>query len=149
TEAGVAGAVLVGVGGEDQQAGVDVGDRDGLGEGHDPGHQLQRAVGRQAGDDDIGQGVGRGVVGIAEPEVGGGHGPAAVFQHGDGLVGAGRSVVYRGDVEGYCVCDWVGVDAGVSFPARRSSDLTEAGVAGAVLVGVGGEDQQAGVDVGD
>ena len=78
----------------------------------------QRAGCRQRGDLDRQQLLAGESVAIAEAEVGGREGVGRVFAGRDGLVGAARSVVDRGDVERQRVGRRIEVDA-ADWPCRR------------------------------
>ena len=81
------------------------------------------------------EGVRRAVDGIGEAEVGGGEGVGRVLVGRDRVVGAGRRVVDRGDVDGDRVGALVEVDAAVGGAAVVLHLEGEAGVGRAVGVG--------------
>src|SRR5947207_254415 len=100
-EGGVAGPVGVGGRGELELAARDVGHGDLIAGRHRRPVVLERAPGGQAqgGHLDRGQVVGRGVVGVGEPEITGGEGVGDVLVGAHGVVGALGGVVHRVDCD--------------------------------------------------
>src|SRR5439155_1543031 len=101
-ERGIARAIGVSRRGVDQVA--EVRDQNVLTCGDIDAAKLERASGRQSGDDDglevVGtrRRTGTGIDRISEAEVGGAEGVRAILNNGDGGVGARRRIVHTGDV---------------------------------------------------
>src|SRR5205085_2407417 len=149
-EGGVAGPVGVGGRGELELAARDVGHGDLIAGRHRRPVVLERAPGGQAqgGHLDRGQVVGRGVVGVGEPEITGGEGVGDVLVGAHGVVGALGGVVHRVDVHGHGVGRRGQVHPEVGGTPVVADLEVEGGVAGPVGVGGRGELELAARDVG-
>ena len=147
-EAAVGRAVGIERRGEHQLAAADVGHRDHLAGRHRHPVVKQGARRGQGGDDDVLEGVGRGVVGIGEAQVRQQHGVALVLQHRHALVRAHRRVVHRGHVDGEGVGRQRRIHPAVGRAAVVLHLELETAVGTAVGIGSRREDELARRDVG-
>ena len=137
----------IGIGREDQLAGIDVRDQDRVARIDGDAIVLQHAIGRNGGDDHGLESVRHGVVGIAEAEIRRREGIGHVLIGCDGGVRTGRGVIQgRGDVDRHAVGGLIEVHAAIGDAAvilHLEGEIAEA----RARTGAGRIDQLVGGDV--